>query len=280
MMKLGVFALLLIAAGSFASCSQQLGPPVAASSAAEDFFWPPVQLTHGINYYVLRNGVGRYHLLSSIDGSHIEDGALNEVTMVAHANPDSVILDSMGVNSIFSLPTGYYFGSDSVSYILVHDSVKVDSTVWDTTVFDTLVQDTLQHDTTYDTSSMYYWRTFDTSVRDSSAGRLLLLLRTALDSGASWHAGTLYGLAFPNGIAVTATVLDQVDSLYIPPVVAGADSAFGESFRIRYAPQNSDSATSPIYWIAYYSRNAGPVLIQQYSFDSVSQRAQIVGQKP
>ena len=287
MKKLVAFALFLIVAGGFASCSQQLGVPLAAPGNANDFFWQPSQLTHGLNYYVLRNGIGSYHLLSSADGSHVEDGALsNEVTMVVHSSADSVALDSMGVNSIFSLPKGYYFGADSSAPdILVHDTIVQSSIVRDTAVRDTVILDssgksTTLYDTTINNTFVSDTVIRDTLLRDTAAGRLLLLLRTELDSGHSWRGGTLYGPAFPNGIPVTATVLDRVDSLHIPPTSPGADSTFGASFQIRYAPQqSSDSlATSPIYWMVYYSLNTGPVLIQQYTFGTVTQSAQLVGQ--
>lgn len=266
-MKLsGAISLALIIAAGFASCSQSISVPSSSlPNSAQDFFWQPTQLALGINYFVLRNGVGSDHLLSSIDGNHIEDGALNnEVTMIAHASMDSVLIDSMGANSIFNLPSGYNFGADSSSYITVKDSVIRDTMVVRDSIFvdkqDSLKLDTVSHDTT-----IPYWVHFDTSVR--ATGNLLLLLRTEMVSGGSWRAGVLFGPGIPNGMPVIATVLDHVDSLHIPPVSPGADSTFDESFRVRYAPENfSDSVgTFPIYWIAYFSRNIGPVLIQQYT---------------
>ncbi|HZK76146.1 MAG TPA: hypothetical protein VFD13_04485, partial [Candidatus Kapabacteria bacterium] len=284
MRNLGAFALALVLAGGFASCSEQLGVPMATSAlSAQDVFWQPAQLTRGINYYVIRNGAGSNHLLTSPDGNHIEDAALNnEVTMVVQAGPDSVLIDSMGANSIFNLPVGYYFRADSSApYILVHDTVVRDTTIADTVIHDTVLQDsTIRRDTVFGDTSVSHTVILDTFERP--AGRLLLLLRTAMDSGRSWHAGMLFGPGIPNGMAVTATVLDRVDSLRIPPAEAGADSTFGESFRIRYAPENpGDTVIAfPIYWIAYFSRGIGPVLIQQFSLASVTESAQIIKREP
>jgi|GEM_PF-2387383 len=296
MKRAGTFALVMIFAAGFASCSQPIGvPPSTLPITAQDFFWQPAQLSGGVNYNVVRNGVGSNHLLRSHDGHHIGDGALNnEVTMVVHASADSVLLDSMGVNSIFSLPSGYYFGADSSApKILVRDTI-----VSDTMVRDTVVRDSVRKDTSGNNIIVHYTQIIDTVIRittiqerfmpDTSAGRLLLLLRTAMDSGRSWHAGMLFGPGIPSGMPVTATVLDHVDSLRIPPARPGADSTFGESFQIRYAPQqpvDSGSAAFPIYWIAYYSRNVGPVLIEQYTLGligqySLTERAQIIGRGP
>ena len=155
--------------------------------------------------------------------------------MIITAGPDSVLVDSMGTNSIFSLPNGFHFGYDSVA---------------DTTLIPV-------------------------------SQNLILLDRSQLDSGGSWQAGTLFGPGLSNGVPIIASVLDRDDLLRLPPVRPGADSAFGESLRIRYAPQNDTDSLNrfPVYWIAYYSRGVGPILIQQYMLGKITDSVQIIGQR-
>ncbi len=266
------FAIALMCGALLAGCSQTIGVTPPPPAVPSDFFWQAPALASGINYSILRNGSASDHRLTSQDGSHIRDAALgNAVSMVAFVGPDSVLLDSMGTNALFSLPAGYFFGSiatqthssvflrDSIVLDVHMDSVKPDSVVYDT-VRDTISRDTVtvvQQDT------------------NTVEGGLLLLYGSHLDSGATWLAGNLLGPGLGSGIPIYATVLDRIDSLLIPPAAAGADSTFGESFRIRYAAPTG--ALLPVYWIAYYSKDVGPVLVQQYTSDSVMERAQILG---
>lgn len=117
-----VFPLLLLAAFAttlattlLASCSQSL-PPVLSEpnpNAPTDFFWSTAQLDTGLDYYVLRQGSGTDHALSSKDGVHVQDGSIGVMAFRVRSLGDTVAIDSIGANSIFSLPTGYYFAGDS-----------------------------------------------------------------------------------------------------------------------------------------------------------------------
>jgi hypothetical protein len=227
--KMVRLALLFALMASFCSCSQTLTAPASSSAVpakAQDFFWQRSDLASGLDYYVVRNVSGSDHLLSSTNGDEIVDGTLGKVTLVVHSSADSISIDSIGANSIFSLPAGYSFGADSTP---------------------------------------------------GTPGSLLLLLSGKLDSGASWYAGNLIGPGLGQGVPVFGRVLDRVDSLIIIPVRTGALSLFGQSLKIEYLPSiQGDTMKSPIYWIAYYSMNAGPVRIEEYSSDSIVDQAQIV----
>ena len=281
-------ALLILSSTTFSACSETVGVPLPAVGTAQDYFWPASALPSGFEYYFVRAGTRTSHLLTSSDGIHIRDAALgNAITMVVHSDPDSVLVDSMGTNSIFSLPSGYFFGRVSPA-----DTVPIVTTIQDTFIVDTVIYDTTKH--ANDTLSIQKYVTKDTTIQtihpgDTALSGLLLFYTAKLDSGASWQAGTITGPLFPFGIPVTATVLDRVDSLLIPPDsenAATADTSFGESFRIRYVPGGpGDSTTAtPVYWLAYYSKGVGPVLIQQYMFINgayaVTQRAQLVRKGP
>ncbi len=275
--------LALLSSALLAACSQTIGVPPPSIGSAQDYSWSPSELSAGINYYVLRNGVGTYHRLTSPDGTHVLDGALgNQVTMVMHVTQDSVVIDSIGSNFIFTLPSGYTFAR-----IVPPDTTSTTVTLYDTTKIITQIIDTAHGDTVkIDTVTRITPR--DTTIReivpgDTVPGSLLALNGLDLDSGASWQAGTLSGPGLGNGIPVIATVLDHVDALLLPGVDSTADSSFGESFQIRYAPQvSADSlAASPVYWIVYFSRQIGPVLVEQHTLgyggtSAVTQRAQIV----
>ncbi len=199
------------------SCSQPIDPPSASIGApfqAQDFFWQGPNLQRGIDYNVIRNGAPQEHILTSQDNIHVYDAATNGVALKRTGTADSILIDSMGANSIFSLPAGYFFG------------------------------------------------------KDSARGSLLLLYRPQMDSGKTWNAGTLSGPGLTSGVPIIARVLDRDDTLHIPPVRAGADSVFGDSFRIAYTPMiGTDTLqTAPFYWVVYFAKNVGPVLIEQLSY--------------
>ena len=120
-----------------------------------------------------------------------------------------------------------------------------------------------------------------------SAGALTLLDRAGLQSTsimASWFGGNLVGPGLPAGIPITARIQDHVDSLRIPDTATNTSVTYGESYIIRYAPETSaNSVVSgfPLYWVVYYSRGVGPVLIQEYYLGSdqkysVQQQATII----
>jgi len=227
-----LFALMV----GFCSCNQTLSGTTnsaALSATAQDFFWQNSDLSSdsgGLDYNVVRNGTPSDHRLfsangfSSPSGDEIEDGTLHTISLVVHSSVDSISIDSMGSNSIFSLPAGFSIGTDS------------------------------------------------------APGRLLILLSSQLDSGDTWYAGNLIGPGLQQGVPVWGQVLDRDDSLIVTPARAGALCSFGESVRIKYLPViEGDTASPPIYWIAYYAKGVGPVRIEEYSSGSIiSDSAQIV----
>ncbi len=292
--------LALLSSALLAACSETIGVPPPAVGTAPDYFWSNAQLSAGVTYDVTRGGIGTIHRLFTSDGVRVQDAAIgNEVTMLLHENTDSVLIDSLGANSIFSLPSGYFFGQ-----VLPPDTLTVDTTLMEDTTLDssymvvTAKYDTVPRDTTiYDTVShdtiITRPQPKDTAIqriipRDSVPGGLLLLYRPDLDSGMSWEAGTIAGPGIAGGVRVFATVLDRVNSLLLKPDSASAETTFGESFQIRYAPTvpgDTQSMSFPIYWLVYYSKNAGPVLIEQYTLGaggiySVAQRAQLISEGP
>jgi hypothetical protein len=220
-------AILFALMGSFCSCNQTLNTTANSAASvvtAQDFFWQNSDLSSdsGLDYNVVRNGTASDHRLfsangfSSPGGDEIEDGTLHTITLVVHSSVDSVSIDSMGANSIFSLPAGFSIGTDT------------------------------------------------------APGNLLILLSSKLDSGDTWYAGNLIGPGLQQGVPVWGQVLDRDDSLLVTPVRAGALSSFGESVRIKYLPIiEGDTASPPIYWIAYYAKGIGPVRIEEYSSNSI-----------
>jgi hypothetical protein len=125
---------------SFCSCSQTLSVPANSSASsvatAQDFFWQNSDLSSdsGLDYNVVRNGTPSDHRLisangfSSPNGDEIEDRTLNTITLVVHSSVDSISIDSMGANSIFSLPAGFSIGTDSApGSLLILITSKLDS---------------------------------------------------------------------------------------------------------------------------------------------------------
>jgi hypothetical protein len=99
--------------------------------------------------------------------------------------------------------------------------------------------------------------------KDAAPGLLLLTrVQNSLTRGDSWSAGNLYINAVRTSVPITARVIDRVDTLYSSAVHAW----FGESFVVRYAFETGGNIdpTLPVYWLVYYSRNAGPTIIEEY----------------
>jgi hypothetical protein len=171
------------------SCAQTLTGPTSGQSSAnpQDYIWQPNALTKGIDYYLVRQGTGSDHLLSSADDSHIRDAALNGTAFVLHSYTDSVILDSLGLNSIFSLPAGFAFAGRSqttVRYLGVNALITMPSgrtlAGTDSGIY-------------YSDDELTWTRTFGGSVRvlvrDNSRNVYAALgdsLITSSDEGASW----------------------------------------------------------------------------------------------
>jgi hypothetical protein len=102
---------------------------------------------------------------------------------------------------------------------------------------------------------------------ENQAGELALLERSGLHLGGSWAAGTLAGPGLGQGVAITATVLDSVDALSLLAIGPVPPSEFGQSYRVRYSHDSANgvmSPTLPFYWTVYYTRQLGPVLIEEY----------------
>jgi hypothetical protein len=101
----------------------------------------------------------------------------------------------------------------------------------------------------------------------NAAPALLLLTRVnnSLQMGDSWSAGNLYISAVQTSVPVTARVLDHVDTLLSP-----AGVSFGETYVVRYGFESQNATLSagfPVYWLVYYSRDAGPTIIEEYAAD-------------
>ena len=111
---------------SFCSCTQTLSVPASPTETVHDFFWQKSDLSSGLDYSIVRNGPPIDHILTSLNEDQIEDGSVQ--TLAVHSSIDSISIDSMGVNSIFSLPAGYSFGTDSLpGSLLILLNSKLDS---------------------------------------------------------------------------------------------------------------------------------------------------------
>jgi hypothetical protein len=101
-------------------------------------------------------------------------------------------------------------------------------------------------------------------VPDSSRGEFALLRSSnggTLLAGDNWHAGNLFlpqSLIGTKYFQITARVMEQLDSLSVD------QSSFGDVFVVRYAFEvNGEPAPLSPYWMIYFSRNIGPVMIDQ-----------------
>lgn len=98
--------------------------------------------------------------------------------------------------------------------------------------------------------------------KDAAPGLLLLCkIKGGLSIGNTWSAGSLYINALRTSVPITAHVIDHVDTLLTP-----LGGSFGETYVIRYAFENGGQIdpTLPVYWLVYYSRSAGPTIIEEY----------------
>jgi hypothetical protein len=108
---------LLIAGALFGACSQNIQPVLNDGTVtnALDYFWTNADLAKGLDYSLLQNKTTATHHISSTDGIEIHDATLNSMALVVHSNRDTVLVDSVGASSIFSLPAGYFFASKTIS---------------------------------------------------------------------------------------------------------------------------------------------------------------------
>jgi hypothetical protein len=100
------------------------------------------------------------------------------------------------------------------------------------------------------------------SVVDSARGEFALLRSLSgglITVGDSWPAGNLFIPQSPiKYVPITARVLEQLDSLKID------DQEFGDVFVVRYSlEQDGAPVFGTPYWIIYYSRGIGPVMIDR-----------------
>jgi hypothetical protein len=253
MKHLALFALAIVIAG----CSQTLAPQGVSDRSPTDFFWTRAQLDSGLNYSMLRNSAYTVHPIYSRDGMHVEDGSINKQAFRILSLGDTISIDSLGANSLFSLPAGYYFGRDT-TYEATHDSTYI---VRDSTIakIDTVGQ---KADTSWTVHTFEDSTKVTTVTTEEFAGSLNLLVQANLDSGASWNAGLLSGPGLGQGVQITARVLDHVTTLI------DSTQTYGESYVIRYSHEDGAqmvAATLPLFWKVYYAKGVGPVLIQEFT---------------
>lgn len=103
-------------------------------------------------------------------------------------------------------------------------------------------------------------------------GGLLLMQRNLFSGDSSWRAGTLVD-SLHNSHRITGRVLAHLDSLHIQ----GLQLTYPDVLVIRYANETSLKGpnTSLNYWIVYYAKNSGPVMIDNYSPTSPFDRREI-----
>jgi hypothetical protein len=88
--------------------------------------------------------------------------------------------------------------------------------------------------------------------------------------GGTWNAGNIAGPGLPANVPLTARVIDHVDSLNVQPVSGGSARRYGDSYVIRYTYEHPGDPNIgfPFYWLVYYSKNFGPVLLETYGLDA------------
>ena len=112
------YAALFLLTALVSSCSQSIDTQqtgLALPDSAQRFFWSSSELSAGLDYTISQNNVTTdHHIVSSDDGVTIHDATLNTTALVVHTTRDTVLVDSVGASSIFSLPAGYFFASGNV----------------------------------------------------------------------------------------------------------------------------------------------------------------------
>lgn len=95
------------------SCSQPL-PPITTrpTSVPADFFWSAPQLDSSISYSIDRGGTTTEHPIRSSDGVHVFDQSAYAMAFRIVSRGDTIAIDSLGANSLFRLPAGYYFADE------------------------------------------------------------------------------------------------------------------------------------------------------------------------
>jgi hypothetical protein len=239
---------------AMAGCSQSL-PPVATQSASapNDFFWSARALDSAeLDYSIMRNGATANHALYSYDNINVFDRSTQSTAFRIASRGDTISIDNIGANSLFSLPQGYFFAKDS--------TVLVPQT---TPRYDT-ARDSNEKIIGIDSSRLDTVRFVESTVQ--RPGPLALLVRAQMSKNGSWFAGLLSGFGLGKGLDVTGRIIDHVDTLLVPSLHNAPAAAYGESYMVRYACEGSgDSVKFPIFWKVYYARSVGPVLIEEYA---------------
>jgi hypothetical protein len=107
-------------------------------------------------------------------------------------------------------------------------------------------------------------------------GALNLLERMHLMKDSSWYAGKVAGPALGTGLAITGRVIDHMDTLSLKGIQNVSATSYGETFMIKYSHENTaDTLHFPLFWKVYYSRNVGPVLIEEYLDPSMSKTGEM-----
>jgi hypothetical protein len=241
------------------ACSQPL-PPVTnpfPTSTPVDFFWSARSLDSAeLTYAIDRNGATNNHAIFSHDDVHVFDQSIGAMAFRIVSRGDTIAIDSLGSNSLFSLPQGYFFAKDTTIILSRTVIFRKDS-----------IANINGHDTTVPYDSVA--RILSDSVVQRP-GTLTLLERAFMTNGGFWFAGKIAGIGLGKGLEITGRVLDHVDTLLIPALQNVPATSYGETFMVKYShEQMTDTLHFPIFWKVYYARNVGPVLIEEY-LDSTS----------
>ncbi|HEY3875489.1 MAG TPA: hypothetical protein VGM92_08420 [Candidatus Kapabacteria bacterium] len=97
-----------------------------------------------------------------------------------------------------------------------------------------------------------------------SNGGLILLRSNPFSSDSTWDAGTLIA-SEKNSWRITARAIEHLDSLILYPKVI--EHSYSDVIEVRYANERTDKtprSDSLPYWIVYYAKSTGPVLIQNF----------------
>jgi hypothetical protein len=244
--------ILLLALLGIQSCRQTLLAPSPTQTLPDplDFFWSATALDSGI-YYSVTNGSSQAvtHHLFSYDDTHVFDNTSDSAAFIIQKSGDSIAIAHISVSSIFNIPDGFHFSN---TFALLDKSNMIIGGSW--------AAGSLVHPI----DSMYYIPVtkvrFDT-IRDTTTDTIIRIHDTTIT-----HDSTIVkvdSIAF----AITAQVIDHVDSLHTPLYSHYADTTYGESYIIRYSldvQNNSSYQKLPSYWLIYYTRGLGPVLIEEY----------------
>jgi hypothetical protein len=246
-------SVLLLGLLGWQSCRQTLLGPTETLPSPLDFFWSGSELDTGMYYAIINaSGQSSTHHLFSNDGTRIFDNTSDSVAFIVSISEDFAAIEHVATSSIFNIHEGFHFSNP---FTLLDKNYLQVGGVWHAGM--------LVHTVDSSFHISVFVQKIDT-VRDS-ADSIIRIYDTII------HHDSVIVKVDSISFAITAQVIDHVDTLHIPLYSHYADTVFGESYIVRYSRDSSNNLnyqSFPSYWLIYYTRGLGPVLIEEYNQDA------------